>query len=235
MPPPIEPGPLKRPPLVPATPNAELESLAIGREVPNLQKLPYPLVKVPTPRPTPPLATYRAPEDLDGLVSAADYFREAFAEDIEQNGEVAPLIDEREDEDDDTLHPPGAFPGFIDPLWDEPAVEEGQGLLAVRPDPIEPALPNPDGVGPDAGAAREDDGGMGMVDEDIEGIIEAIGLRGPLFGLAQNVCFQSSVTISDVTDMEFVRLYSYPYVSLWLCCVVYGHPSPLAELSLSSL
>ncbi|KAG8906763.1 hypothetical protein FRC01_007903, partial [Tulasnella sp. 417] len=191
-------GPSRRPPLPPTTPNEELPPpfrqpwQGAGA---NGSSTTLPLKPLGTPNSS--VATYRAPEQLD---EDKGYFPAVEADDLGQPGDIsrtATPADQDESMDDGNtdrlmdsdsdwggevrdVQVPGAF---------EPGAEEvrGQGNVpnvvnAPQPPPLQEAQPDAE----PAAAARPEDELEGMVEDEVEGAMEAIGMRGPLIQLVQN-------------------------------------------------
>lgn len=189
-----------------------------------------------TPLASPSLATYRAPEELEGGPSRlTGYFddegltlAEALQDSAMQrehekyfgpppeendNGNNPPVIPhglgedgeddedddydeddsfehieaEDDDEDDDEDEDEGAHAPIDGGDWDDNAAEVGDAqdelpqLVPVNDDQQQDAPPEP-ADGGDIGDDLE-----GNVEDDMEGAMEAIGMRGPIYGVVQNV------------------------------------------------
>lgn len=167
--------PLRRPPL----PNTFLPPGSSGPSSP---------ARV-TPMISPGLATYRPPE-----VMAEDtgYFDDVETPLRQMRAEVEPdemghyFIDPEEDEEEDVfgqvVHVPNAHNNEDDEV---PLEQQDDRIVRVDgPPQDDPVIP---GLADDAEmAANLNDDLDGGADEDMEGALEAIGMRGPLYGVIQN-------------------------------------------------
>lgn len=189
-------GPSRRPPLPPTTPNEELPPLV--RPAWQGDSAAGSSTTLPTkPLGTPSVVTYRAPEQLE---EDKGYFPPIDTEVLAQPGDIsrtATPMDQDESMDDgntDMLldsdsewggeireaQVPGAF---------QAGAEEVRGPANVQnvvnppqPPALQEALPAAEPVA----AARPEDDVEGMVEDEVEGAMEAIGMRGPLIQLVQN-------------------------------------------------
>ena len=177
----------------------------------------------PTPLASPNLATYRAPEELEGGPSRlTGYFdqeeltlAEALSDsamrrehekyfgpptEVGESGSNPPAIphgldddsgDDDYDEDDSYEHvEAGDDDEDVDVHadggdWDDNAVE----VERDAPPPLAPAIDGQQQNAPEpADGADIGDDIEGNVEDDMEGAMEAIGMRGPIYGVVQNVC-----------------------------------------------
>lgn len=202
-------GPSRRPPLPPTTPNEEL---------PPLVRPPWQgdspagsSTTLPTkPLGTPSVVTYRAPEQLD---EDKGYFPPVDTEVLAQPGDIsrtATPMDQDESMDDGNtdmlLDSDSEWGGEIRdvqvPGAPQAGAEEVRGPANV-PNVVNPPQPlalqeAPPAAEPVA-AARPEDDVEGMVEDEVEGAMEAIGMRGPLIQLVQNVSFMTHSLELDLT------------------------------------
>ncbi|KAF9482616.1 hypothetical protein BDN70DRAFT_852941 [Pholiota conissans] len=112
--------------------------------------------------------------------------------DIQEGDNGEALAEENEDEDEDGDGDGGDGDGLFDDdgHWEdvEDDVEEVQGLGQIQAAADAPVPAQAAAAAQDAAAAAVDglDEVDGNVEDDMEGVLEAIGLRGPVFGVIQN-------------------------------------------------
>ncbi|KAK0238548.1 hypothetical protein EDD85DRAFT_1022072 [Armillaria nabsnona] len=152
-----------------------------------------------TPLASPGLATYRAPEDFSfGADPPPGYFDDserdrAFA--AEQRAEMARYFaneegrpqqaEEQEEEEEEEEEVEGDEYGVEDEDQDVP--DDGQVLEAAPAPPVLDAANQPPDIAQDAAmAAGLGDDLEGNPDDDMEGALEAIGMRGPFHTVLQN-------------------------------------------------
>lgn len=193
-------GPSRRPPLPPTTPNEELPSpFRPPWQGVSTAGAPTTLPPKPLGTPTSSVATYRAPEQLD---EDKGYFPAVEADVLGQPGDIsrtATPVDQDESMDDgntDRLLDSDSEPEWGAEVRDaqvpgafQPGAEEARGpandpnvVNAPQPPPLQEAQPDAE----PAAAARPEDELEGMVEDEVEGAMEAIGMRGPLIQLVQN-------------------------------------------------
>ncbi|KIY65813.1 hypothetical protein CYLTODRAFT_492008 [Cylindrobasidium torrendii FP15055 ss-10] len=164
--------PLRRPPL----PNTFLPPGSSGPSSP---------ARV-TPMISPGLATYRPPEVMVEDTSYFDDFQNPLRQ---MRAEVEPdemghyFIDPDEDEEGDVFGQEMHFHNHGD--GEVPLEQQDDRIVRINgPPQEEPVVPN---LADDAEmAANLNDDLDGGADEDMEGALEAIGMRGPLYGVIQN-------------------------------------------------
>ena len=256
-------SPVRRPPMPGTTlptPNlASTSTPAVGTTRSGAQ----------TPLASPSLATYRAPEELEGgpstLVGYFDqegfteeelkmehevYFRKPDDEERHSGLEDTPALvqtsdesDEEEDDDDyehilagddedndedeeaDALEFDGAE--WEDEGNEEEVEEQGQIDLEIEQQPA---------AGPPA-AIQVPDGIEDLeqnVEDDMEGAMEAIGMRGPVYGVIQNVCVSFYSALLSINARVLSRLPSWCLCSTLLSVLVCGFLSPLGNRQLYS-
>lgn len=155
----------------------------------------------PTPLASPNLATYRPPEEFEaGPSRLASYFdSEAIEEDEDEGGKVAEIRRYFRTHPDDPVAPWDKHDDLVD--WTEHVQdaedEERDGMAPPEPEaPVEPpdnppiqivnaALPVGDAPMDDIPPEANEDMDVNL-DDDMDGALEAIGLRGPVHGVFQN-------------------------------------------------
>ncbi|KAG9018782.1 hypothetical protein FRB90_009786 [Tulasnella sp. 427] len=187
-------GPSRRPPLPPTTPNEELPSpFRQPWQGPSASGPSTGLPPKPLGTPTSSLATYRAPEQLD---EEPGYFPAVQVEPLGEPRDISrhsTPIDQDESMDEgntDVLMDSDSEWGLEirQPLGlgdQAPGAQEQRAPIQVefvQPDPMQ----DPPPVAEPAPVVRPDDEMEGMVEDEVEGAMEAIGMRGPLIQLVQN-------------------------------------------------
>ncbi|OSX64112.1 hypothetical protein POSPLADRAFT_1138372, partial [Postia placenta MAD-698-R-SB12] len=155
----------------------------------------------PTPLASPNLATYRPPEEFEaGPSRLASYFdSEAIEEDEDEGGKVAEIRRYFRTHPDDPVAPWDKHDDLVD--WTEHVQdaedEERDGMAPPEPEaPVEfpdnppiqivnAALPVGDAPMDDIPPEANEDMDVNL-DDDMDGALEAIGLRGPVHGVFQN-------------------------------------------------
>ncbi|KAJ9645756.1 hypothetical protein H2199_002796 [Coniosporium tulheliwenetii] len=169
-------------------------------------------------------STLPSPTPLDSVPAATQELRADDAVHMQQNLTQQPHVPH-----------PGLFDRLLDWLWGDDIANEAPFVALARPAPLDGAGDFADGPAQDPEvAAAAAQAGIDINDqdaiedaEDLEGILELIGMQGPILGLFQNAMFSAVLISVSVAGAVWL-----PYMLGKAALIVLGNPAVVVKLPL---